>query len=95
MPLPGLRYIAASQQGSFTPQIVVSNDAVCRSNQIGVRIKARIEKPNRYTLSRVPLIRIEPRGGRNYRKPIRRVLVIMSLRFHTDASDSQSALTYS
>src|SRR5215471_314184 len=50
-----------------------------------MRVKARIQKRDGYALSRIPRVGIEPRWCRNYRKSVRRVLVVMVWRIHTNS----------
>ena len=61
----------------FTADVVKSHNAVVRLDKIGVSMESRIKKRDSDATTRKPGIGVEPFGGRNDRKPIHAVRVIV------------------
>ena len=65
-------------------EILVGDDSIRGFNQIGMRVETGIKKCYADAFARVLGVRIQPHSGRNYGKPVGRVLMIVICRVHAD-----------
>lgn len=78
MPLPRVGRFIAIERRPLSRQVCVSDDSILWLHQIWVRIEAGVQEGDRYAFSSVLRISIQPDTGRDDRKTIRRVPVIMT-----------------
>jgi hypothetical protein len=76
--MPRLNQLLRLNFGLFTADIVKSHDAVVRLDKIGVSMESRIKESDSDASTSKPGISVEPICGRNDRKPIYAVRVIVS-----------------